>query len=118
MTADQQPTFWRLLRRKVKSAALPVALLGLSGVFVWAATQGEHGLIMRAQRIKDLDQAKARLVAARAEQALWTRKVAGLDPSKLDKDALDELARSQLLQADPNEIVVQYPDNEKLFQKR
>ena len=118
MAGEYQPGFGRRLHRRVKSALLPAVLLTLTGIFTWASTQGDHGLIMRPQQMKDLEQAKARLAAARAERDMWERKAAGLLPSSLDRDALDELARSQLQQADPADIIVQYPENLRLFPKR
>jgi cell division protein FtsB len=107
--------FWLETRRWLKSAAMPAFLLSLTAIFAWQATQGAHGLIMREQRKTELAQAEANLAAARAERDNWLRKVAGLTPSHLDKDALDQRARELLNLADPNEIVVQYGPKDKLF---
>ena len=87
----------------------------LTAIFAWQATQGDHGLIMRERRKTQLAQAEANLAAAKLERDVWVRKVAGLTPSHLDKDALDQRARELLNLADPNEIVVQYGLNDKLF---
>jgi len=106
---------WFEIRRQVKSAAVPTLLLALTAAFAWQATQGDHGLIMRERRKTELAQAEANLVAARAERDNWIRKVAGLTPSHLDKDALDQRSRELLNLADPNEIVVQYGAKDKLF---
>jgi cell division protein FtsB len=106
---------WREVRRQLKSAAMPVFLLALTAIFAWQATQGHHGLIMREQRKVELAQAEANLAAAKAERDMWLRKVAGLTPSHLDRDALDQRARELLNLADPNEIVVQYGSKDKLF---
>lgn len=103
------------IRRQVKSAAIPTFLLALTAIFAWQATQGAHGLIMRERRKAELAQAEANLVAAKAERDMWERKVAGLTPSHLDKDALDQRARELLNLASPNEIVVQYGPRNKLF---
>ena len=107
--------FLREIRRQLKSAAIPTFLLILTGIFAWQATQGAHGLIMRERRKSELAQAEANLVAARAERDMWQRKVAGLTPSHLDRDALDQRARELLNLAAPNEIVVQYGPRNKLF---
>ena len=64
--------------------------MGLTAIFGWQATQGAHGLIMRERRKTELAQAEANLVAARVERDMWQRKVAGLTPSHLDRDALDQ----------------------------
>jgi cell division protein FtsB len=115
MVAESLKMFWREMRRRVKAAAIPALLLALTGVFAWQATQGAHGLIMREKRKTELAQAEANLLAARAERDNWVRKVAGLTPSHLDKDALDQRARELLNLADPGEIVVQYGPRDKLF---
>jgi len=106
---------WHEIRRQVKSAAMPAFLLGLTAIFAWQATQGAHGLIMRERRKTELAQAEANLVVAKAERDKWEHKVAGLTPSHLDKDALDQRSRELLNLADPNEIVVQYGPRDKLF---
>jgi len=115
MVTESIKAFSRELRRQVKAAAMPAFLLTLTGIFAWQATQGDHGLIMREQRKAQLAQAEANLAAAKVERDIWDRKVAGLTPSHLDKDALDQRARELLNLADPNEIVVQYGQKDKLF---
>ncbi len=113
--AETLRLFVREVRRQLKSAAIPAFLLGLTAIFAWQATQGAHGLIMREKRNTELAQAEANLVAARVERDMWQRKVAGLTPSHLDRDALDQRARELLNLAAPNEIVVQYGPRNKLF---
>jgi cell division protein FtsB len=107
--------FLREIRQRLKAAAIPTFLLCLTAIFAWQATQGAHGLIMRERRMAELAQAEANLAAAKAERDKWEHKVAGLTPSHLDKDALDQRARELLNLADPNEIVVQYGPRDKLF---
>jgi cell division protein FtsB len=115
MIAESLNAVWSAIKRRVKAAAMPAFLLTLTGIFAWQATQGAHGLIMREQRKAQLAQAEANLAAARTERDIWERKVAGLTPSHLDKDALDQRARELLNLADPTEIVVQYGPKDKLF---
>ena len=105
----------RELRRRLKLAAMPAFLLALTGIFLWQATQGEHGLLMRDRRQQELAQAEANLASAIAERDSWARKVDGLTPTHLNRDALDQRARELLNLADPNEIVVQYGPKDKLF---
>ena len=113
--AESVRVFLREIRRQLKSAAIPTFLLGLTAIFAWQATQGAHGLIMRERRKAEVAQAEANLVAARNERDMWQRKVAGLTPSHLDRDALDQRARELLNLAAPNEVVVQYGPRNKLF---
>jgi len=113
--AESLRIFFREIRRQLKSAAIPTFLLSLTAIFAWQASQGAHGLIMRERRKAELAQAEANLAAAKAERDMWQRKVAGLTPSHLDRDALDQRARELLNLAEPNEIVVQYGPRNKLF---
>lgn len=113
--AESLKILLREIRRQLKSAAIPTLLIALTAVFGWQATQGAHGLIMRERREQELTQAEANLAAAKAERDMWQRKVAGLTPSHLDRDALDQRARELLNLAAPNEIVVQYGPRNKLF---
>ena len=115
MPAESLKTVWREIKRQAKAALPPATLLLLTGWFAWQATQGDHGLIMRAQRETQLRQAESNLAASRAERETWKAKAAGLMPAHLDRDALDQRAREMLNLADPNEIVVQYPAKDKLF---
>jgi cell division protein FtsB len=115
MVIESLKTAARETKRRVKSAAIPAFLLTLTGIFAWQATQGDHGLIMREKRKAQLAQAETNLEAAKVERDTWQRKVAGLTPSHLDKDALDQRARELLNLADPGEVVVQYTPKDKLF---
>jgi cell division protein FtsB len=115
MVAESLRNFRHEMKRQVKSAAMPTLLLCLTAIFAWQATQGDHGLIMRKQRVQQLEQAEKNLANARAERDSWERKVAGLTASHLDRDALDQRARELLNLAEPDEIVVQYGLKDKLF---
>ena len=115
MFAESLRTLRHEIKRQVKSAAMPTLLLSLTGIFAWQATQGDHGLIMREQRVQQLARAEQNLVLARAERDGWERKVAGLTASHLDRDALDQRVRELLNLAEPDEIVVQYGLKDKLF---
>ena len=105
----------RYVRRKAKAALPPLVFLSLTGYFAWQTTQGDHGLRAYAARQQDLAMAETTLAGAQAEQAAWSRRVAGLRGSHLDLDTLDERARAMLNLADPSEIVVPYPQGQRLF---
>ena len=115
MAAAFLNTIWFAIRRQVKASAMPAILLALTGIFAWQATQGDHGLIMKSRRDTQLAQAKANYAASQIERDTWERKVAGLTPTHLDRDALDQRVRELLNLADPSEVVVQYGPREKLF---
>jgi cell division protein FtsB len=103
------------LKRRAKAAIPPLVFLALVGYFLWQATQGQHGLDAYAQRQQDLQAAQADLARAQAEVAGWERRVDGLHTTHLDPDALDERARAMLNLSDPSDIIVPYPNGQKLF---
>jgi cell division protein FtsB len=107
--------FGRRLKRGAKAAVAPVIFLSLVGYFGWNATHGDHGLMAFSQRQALLKQAQDELSKAQADRDGWERRVAGLRSNHLDPDALDERARAMLNLADPADIVVPYPPNDKLF---
>jgi cell division protein FtsB len=106
---------WRSVKRQVRAAVAPVVFLSLSAYFVWHASQGERGLLSYAERQKDLVVAKAQLERAQQEVVLWERRVNGLRGARLDRDALDERARAMLNVSDPNDVILLYPNGQKLF---
>lgn len=93
----------------------PTVFLAIAGYFGWNATQGNRGLVAQAERIELLRRVEADNLAAKADRDRWERRVAGLRASQLNPDTLDERARAMLHLADPTDIVVQYPDAQKLF---
>jgi cell division protein FtsB len=105
----------REIKRRAKAAIAPLIFLALVGYFAWSATQGNHGLVAYAERQQLLAQAQAEQAKAQTERDAWARRVAGLRPNHLDADTLDERARSMLNLAEPNDIVVPYPPQDRLF---
>jgi len=55
------------------------------------------------------------LAAAKVEREAWMTRVRGLRDAQLDPDTLDERVRTILNLADPNEVIVKYNNQEKLF---
>ncbi len=104
----------RVVRRKVRGAAAPLALLLVAGYFLWNAMQGDRGLEERARRDRELAAAQADLARAQAEQAIWERRIDGLR-TRIDIDALDERARAMLNRSDPSDVIVNYDKGQRLF---
>ena len=98
-----------------RAAVAPLAFLSLVGYFGWNATHGDRGLAAFAERQRLLKEAGADLGRAQAEQTAWERRLAGLRNNHIDRDMLDERARSMLNLADPSDIIVQYAPKERLF---
>jgi cell division protein FtsB len=103
------------LKRRARLMIAPTVFLAIAGYFGWNATQGNRGLVAQAERIELLRRVEADNLAAKADRDRWERRVAGLRASQLNPDTLDERARAMLHLADPTDIVVQYPDAQKLF---
>lgn len=105
----------RFLRRAFNALALPVVFLGVSGYFVWHAMHGERGSIARTERIAEIAAARQELARAEAERDAIERRVAGLRGDRLDRDQLDERARSLLNMVGRDEIVVPYGPERRLY---
>jgi len=106
---------WRSVKRQLRAAVAPAVFLALTAYFVWHASQGDRGLVSYAERQKDLVLAKAQLERTQQDVALWERRVAGLRGARMDPDALDERARAMLNVSDPTEVILMYPNGQKLF---
>jgi cell division protein FtsB len=107
--------FARELKRRARAAIAPAVFLAITAYFCWSATQGDHGLVAYAQRQQLLREAEQEHDAALAERDTWEQRVGGLRANHLDPDTLDERARAMLNLADPNDIIVPYPDKDRLF---
>ncbi|HYF08486.1 MAG TPA: septum formation initiator family protein [Acetobacteraceae bacterium] len=103
------------LKRGLAAIALPVALLALSGYFVWHATHGERGTVARQARLGDIAAAQEELRRAEAERDAMERRVAGLRGTELDRDQLDERARALLNMLGRDELVMPYGQDRRLF---
>ncbi len=107
--------FLRAVKRKVREAVPPAIFLGLTAYFGWNATQGDLGLKSYARQLALLDRATAARATAVLEQQSWRQRVEGLRDAALDADTIDERARAMLNLANPDEVVVPYGPNDKLF---
>ena len=105
----------RFLRRVFNALALPALFIGVSGYFVWHAMHGERGTIARKDRVADIAAARQELQRAEAERDAMERRVAGLRGERLDRDQLDERARSLLNMVGRDEIVVPYGPERRLY---
>jgi cell division protein FtsB len=107
--------FWRGIKRRGRNAIMPCVFLTLAGYFVWSSWQGGRGLEARQARQDTLIAAQQDLTAAQQEQAVWQRRVEALRTQNLDRDALDERVRDRLNLANPADIIVIYPQGQRVF---
>jgi cell division protein FtsB len=83
-----------------------LACLGLLSSFAWYAYKGPRGYDYRAsleRKIEELAQDNTKLAA---EKESLERKVRLMRPEHVDRDMLEELARTELNMALPNELIV------------
>ncbi len=107
--------FWRGVKRRFRAAVAPCLFLSLAGYFLWSATQGERGLNGAAERVAMIENARQDVARADAEKAVWERRVAAMRAHNLDRDALDERVRDRLSLSAPADIIVMYPQGQRLF---
>jgi len=108
-------SFGRDMKRRMRAVIAPAIFLAVTGYFCWNAVQGPHGLKSAAAQQAVLKQAQAELAAAEAERGAWQRRVHALEGDHVDRDMLDERARALLNLAKPDDIIVQYTPQDRLF---
>lgn len=96
------------VKRRMRSAIAPLGFLALCGYFAWHAVHGDYGLQARERRLAEIAQAQAMLARAEAERDALERKVAGLRGGLIDRDQLDERARTLLNLVGRDELVIPY----------
>jgi cell division protein FtsB len=96
----------RRLRSFLNTLALYTIAALLIGYFGVNAYTGEHGLIAKRDLDQDIAQLTGELDAAKAERAVWQRRVSLLKSDNIDPDLLDERARLLLDDADPRDLTL------------
>ena len=104
-----------IFKRILKGVLVPAVFLAVSGYFAWHAVHGERGLMARDKRQGDVVAARAALQQAEAERDAMERRVAGLRGDRLDRDQLEERARSLLNMVGRDEVVVPYGPERRLY---
>jgi cell division protein FtsB len=82
------------------------------GYFAANAFTGNHGLRAQLDLDQQMSAMQVELTQAKAERALWDRRVALLRSDRLDPDMLEERARSLLGLADPRDLTLLTPSRE------
>ena len=99
----------REIRRRARLIIGPFLGISLCAYFAYHLVEGDRGLAAWLRLQQELREARATLAAAEAERTTLERRVELLRPEHLDRDMLDERARSQLNLVGPNEIVIMTP---------
>jgi len=104
-----------IFKRILKGVLVPAVFLAVSGYFAWHAVHGERGLMARDKREADIAAARAALQQAETERDAMERRVAGLRGDRLDRDQLEERARSLLNMVGRDEVIVPYGPERRLY---
>jgi len=107
--------FGRTLKRRVRDALPPLGFVLLCGYFAWHAVHGDFGLNARERRLSEIAQAREILARAEAEREAMERRVNGMRSAQLDRDQLDERARTLLNMVGRDEIVIPYEPGRRLY---
>ena len=102
-------------KRILKGMLVPAVFLAVSGYFAWHAVHGERGLNAHEKREADIAAARSELRRAEAERDTMERRVAGLRGDRLDRDQLEERARSLLNMVGRDEVVVPFGPERRLY---
>lgn len=102
-------------RRILKGVLVPALFLAVSGYFAWHAVHGERGLLARDKRQADIVAARAALQQSEAERDTMERRVIGLRGDRLDRDQLEERARSLLNMVGRDEVIIPYGPERRLY---
>lgn len=103
------------LKRRALAALPPLCGLALIGFFLWHTLHGSRGLIALAAIQEQIALAEAELARLEAERQRMERKVAALRAEHLDPDALEERARLMLNLTAPQDLVLPYGPQERLY---
>ena len=99
-----------VVRRRARAFLIPLALYGASGAvaayFVHHAHSGNRGLqVKRELKIKAYE-LNRELDATKAERLEWERRIALLRSDQIDRDLLEERARTMLGRVHRNDLVI------------
>ncbi len=94
------------IRKRAGFIAGPVLGISLMCYFGYHLVQGERGLLSWLRLTQEAKLAKTRLADLDGEREALDRRVSLLRPEHLDRDMLDERARTTLNLVGPREIVI------------
>lgn len=103
------------LKRRLRDALLPLLFIAFCGYFAWHSMHGDFGLNAREKRLAEIAQARAVLAAVEAQRDAMERRVEGLRGTTLDRDQLDERARTLLNLVGRDELVIPYEAGRRLY---
>lgn len=106
-----------VIHKRLRATLYPLLLYCISGsigaYFLWHALNGERGLKTKDEYEHKIAALRAELEDLKSQHALWDHRIALLTGRMVDRDLLDEEARSVLGRAHRNDLVVFLPRAEK-----
>src|SRR6202046_2836662 len=97
------------MRRRARFLVGPLLGAAVTSYFVYHATEGYRRLRAWRDVVQQLRVAEDQLATVEVEHDALAHKVAGLDPTHVDPDLLDQQIRSTLDLVAPNEVVIVQP---------
>lgn len=99
-----------VIRRKYRAVLIPLALYCVSGAavayFGWHAINGERGLKARAEYERRIEALNHELEQTTREKAAWQHRTALMRSDAVDRDLLEEQARSLLGRVNKRDLVI------------
>ena len=99
-----------VVRKRARKFLIPLALYSVSGLtvgyFVHHAHSGARGLEAKRQLKVQAEDISAELETLKTERAEWERRIALLRSDQIDRDLLEERARSLLGRVHRNDLVI------------
>ena len=99
-----------VVRQRARKILIPLALYGVSGLlvgyFVHHAHSGARGLDAKRQLEAQAERLSAELDRMKEERAEWERRIGLLRSDQIDRDLLEERARTLLGRVHRNDLVI------------
>ena len=99
-----------VVRRRARKILIPLALYGVAalgvGYFVHHAHNGNRGIEAKQQLKLQASAISKELDGLKTERAEWERRIALLRSDQIDRDLLEERARSLLGRVHRNDLVI------------
>jgi cell division protein FtsB len=93
----------------LRGATVPALCILVAGYFAWHALAGRTGIFALGDYKAEQVAMAAKADAVAERKAALERRVALLDPRRVDPDLADELVRGNLGVVRPDEVVVKLP---------
>lgn len=101
-----------VVRTRLRNILFPIVLYvvsgGIGGFFVWHAINGDRGLKVSDEYEKSIAMLDKQLTATKAERAQWQHRIDLLSGDAIDRDLLEEEARTTLDRVGKNDLVIFY----------